>query len=406
MSLAMIAAVGALAVGATTSFFSDTETSVGNTFTAGTIDISVDEENPWASSWSNFLDKPCQVSYMTFVIENVGENPANIWKKLTNVKNGPGDTSYCGASSEPEYTEGGGIFEDGTCVDGDNNEYTERDNLSAFMVYDMAICKIPVNRAEIDSCPFIINNTTNPEENKKPDLEKTDVDGNRLWTVLIDENDQVRIDNVVDTWVKLNGKLAPGEKLVVSQSYHLMAWDDSGEAMITNWAQGDVMNFDVQLEARQLTAPAPGVSEDNTSIAKLTQKDTSGDVWTALSDGAKGTLTYKVEGATFDYSFTATGLTDNADYSLIYYGDPYPGNHPGALIANYTADSSGEINDVTGSTVLGIDLPEIPDANYGVGAKVWLVLAADYDEVNKKMSGWNPSQYLVDDGTLVNYDYN
>ena len=41
-SLAMIAAVGAIAVGATMSYFSDTETSTGNTFTAGAIDLTVD----------------------------------------------------------------------------------------------------------------------------------------------------------------------------------------------------------------------------------------------------------------------------------------------------------------------------------------------------------------------------
>jgi predicted ribosomally synthesized peptide with SipW-like signal peptide len=41
LSLAMIAAMAALAVGATTAYFSDTETSEGNTFTAGAIDLKV-----------------------------------------------------------------------------------------------------------------------------------------------------------------------------------------------------------------------------------------------------------------------------------------------------------------------------------------------------------------------------
>jgi predicted ribosomally synthesized peptide with SipW-like signal peptide len=42
ISLSIIAAVAAIAVGATTSYFSDTETSTGNTFTAGSIDLKVD----------------------------------------------------------------------------------------------------------------------------------------------------------------------------------------------------------------------------------------------------------------------------------------------------------------------------------------------------------------------------
>src|SRR3990167_4772485 len=56
--------VGALAVGATGAFFSDTETSTGNTFAAGDIDLQIDNESyilststpqvmiPWpATSW-------------------------------------------------------------------------------------------------------------------------------------------------------------------------------------------------------------------------------------------------------------------------------------------------------------------------------------------------------------------
>jgi len=42
ISLSVIAAVAAVAIGATTAFFSDTETSKGNVFTAGAIDLTVD----------------------------------------------------------------------------------------------------------------------------------------------------------------------------------------------------------------------------------------------------------------------------------------------------------------------------------------------------------------------------
>lgn len=40
----MIAAVAAVVVGATTAYFSDTETSTGNTFTAGSLDLKIDSE--------------------------------------------------------------------------------------------------------------------------------------------------------------------------------------------------------------------------------------------------------------------------------------------------------------------------------------------------------------------------
>jgi len=41
-SVGVLALVGALVLGATGAFFSDTETSTGNTFTAGAIDLGVD----------------------------------------------------------------------------------------------------------------------------------------------------------------------------------------------------------------------------------------------------------------------------------------------------------------------------------------------------------------------------
>ena len=37
--------------GGTWAYFSDVETSTGNTFGAGTLDLTVDSENPWASAY-------------------------------------------------------------------------------------------------------------------------------------------------------------------------------------------------------------------------------------------------------------------------------------------------------------------------------------------------------------------
>ena len=48
LSLSVIAVAAAVVVGATTAFFSDTETSTGNTFTAGAIDLKIDN-----SAWYN-----------------------------------------------------------------------------------------------------------------------------------------------------------------------------------------------------------------------------------------------------------------------------------------------------------------------------------------------------------------
>jgi len=56
ISLFTVAAVGGLAVGATQAFFSDTETSTGNTFQAGALDLKVDSECHY---WQDGVDIGC-----------------------------------------------------------------------------------------------------------------------------------------------------------------------------------------------------------------------------------------------------------------------------------------------------------------------------------------------------------
>ena len=89
ISLAVIGAVAAMAIGGTVAYFSDTETSTGNTFTAGTIDINLDPSGGQAvKTVSGDLDlKPSEVGYTKAIITNVGTNPAEIWKHIGNVKN-------------------------------------------------------------------------------------------------------------------------------------------------------------------------------------------------------------------------------------------------------------------------------------------------------------------------------
>jgi hypothetical protein len=48
-----------------------------------------------------------------------------------------------------------------------------------------------------------------------------------------------------------------------------------------------------------------------------------------------------------------------------------------------------------------MDLPHPTDHNYPGGAKIWLVLASDYD--GSKMVAWNPEAYLFEHN-LITYD--
>lgn len=110
LSVLTISLVGAVAIGATGAYFSDTETSTGNTFTAGTIDLMVNSENPWTTSGVIGGDvKPGEgATDWVITLNNVGTNPMDVWKHVTAVGSG-GPTPYpCASpiagnvSSEPE----------------------------------------------------------------------------------------------------------------------------------------------------------------------------------------------------------------------------------------------------------------------------------------------------------------
>ena len=138
----------------------------------------------------------------------------------------------------------------------------------------------------------------------------------------------------------------------------------------------------------------------NVAFVELWEKDPS--TWEIVEDGAWGKLKYNLEGPTFDFVFNGHGLEVGANYTLIYYADPWPGNNPGALIANGTANDEGDIH-LAGSLDLGMDLPHSSDGNYPDGAKVWLVPSDDYDGTTCQMTGWNPTECLFE-YDLITYD--
>jgi len=144
----------------------------------------------------------------------------------------------------------------------------------------------------------------------------------------------------------------------------------------------------------------------NTVTLQMNNKDAN---WIEIDDdGMSGTLTFAPIGTTFDYTFSATGLKASTDYCLIYYADPWAGNHPGAYIATITTDGSGNIVGSTGSVNLGINIPSSPDPNYvsHTGGKIWLVTAIDYDISTHSMKAWNMQDYLFEHNLVVYTDCN
>ncbi len=142
------------------------------------------------------------------------------------------------------------------------------------------------------------------------------------------------------------------------------------------------------------SGPSGPAGKSNNANLYLYEKNPS--TWSIVEGGAWGKMTYRVSGATFDFVFNGHGLDASTGFSLIYYADGWPGNHPGALIAAGATDSLGDIH-LRDSVNLGIDLPTPPDTNVGgYNAKIWLVLSSDYNSSTKSMTVWNPAAYLFE----------
>lgn len=217
-SLLMIGAVLAIAGAGTWAVFSDTEKSTG-TFTSGVIDIAVDGQNPWVKGPYEVTSnegcgtgqtettrlKPCYVGYIKFPVKNVGDNPANIWLKLKNVK----DSNF-GPRSEPELE-----AEKGTPID----------DISKHIAVDLNVGNVQLLEWNEKTT---LNSLSNADDHK----------GKKIFL----------------------GQFQAGEQKDVSISFHLAK--DAG-----NEYQGDRSTFDIELYAMQLSTPEnpyPGqVDDDN-----------------------------------------------------------------------------------------------------------------------------------------------
>jgi predicted ribosomally synthesized peptide with SipW-like signal peptide len=110
-SIMVIALVGVLIGGGIYGYFSDVETSAGNTFTAGTLDLEVDNENPWTSTpitVSN-MEPGAAASPVDITCENVGNLAGDLYLKITGV------TDDGSVVTEPECICEGGTWSGGSC---------------------------------------------------------------------------------------------------------------------------------------------------------------------------------------------------------------------------------------------------------------------------------------------------
>lgn len=244
LSLVTIVAVSAIAIGGTVAYFSDTEVSTGNTFTAGTIDLAVESENPWEANGQYVFAnlEPSDSEDINVTLNNVGTNDVVIWKKVkvTSESNN--------LQSEPECNAEGGVWSGTECSSSTIND------LSTQLVYSMKI---------------------GGSDNIK-----------KAW--------DVRVSDVNDLWIPV-GRLNAGASVTVDQNYYF-------SELAGNAYQGDQIVIDITFYAEQLNAPGPS---HTTRGVVLENKDAAGDWAPIVGDGTWGILTWDEVG---NYTGKAWGM--------------------------------------------------------------------------------------------------
>jgi len=320
-SLVVIVGVAALAIGGTIAYFSHTETSMGNTFATGTINFNVDGGSWGENGVIHIQDmKPGYTDYKKFTINNTGSNPANVWKKLSDMVT----TKQTGTPTD----------------------------LSNQIVYDLSV---KVYR-QIDTQPYWWDTIYTDSDNKT----LADIYGN-----LSSEDKGV-----------LLGMIPAGGKMEVTQSYHM-------KELAGNDYQGEVMTFNMSLFGEQLKNTVTMVQKNNPDPSDIMQ-ETAGTIY--------ATLKYNARDDQFKYDLDVKGLSASQNYVVVSGANPWNGSDTVQLAA-FTTDASGNYS--APGVVIDIDQDL-------TNAKIWVILASDWDNGTKHMTHWNPGYYLFETA-LIDY---
>ncbi len=221
LSIAAILIIG-LVAGGTVAYFSDTETSEDNTFTAGVIDLEIDPTTGQAVAIDGRLDlKPGETGLMTITLTpTAGSNPMHVWKHIVGITATDRDENGIIEPEQAYYTE--------------NGITTGKNDIDRYIHFDMTV-------DDVEEIP--------------------DTEG-WLLTKNLDDFEAVAgtgtpgTNQITDYWIYL-GILDPNdvegvESMTVVQSFHL-------DSMVENWAQSDILTFDEEFFALQIVG---GVTAD------------------------------------------------------------------------------------------------------------------------------------------------
>lgn len=379
ISLLTVGAVAGTTWAATGAFFSDTETSENNTFVAGAIDLKVD--------------------YTGYYNEEVGGDPWVQWDL-------------------EDLTESRRFFDFEDLKPGDFGEGT----ISLHVYNNPAWACVTIDPTMNDD-----NGSTEPE------LELDEPDGDSIFDGELAQSLQFEIwadtncNNTLDAGEQVltsgSGPVTPrmwpiadsqtSEPLDPQEDYCIgVNWNLPEE--VGNEAQTDKYMADISFyvaQARnneQFTCPVyEGFPEDETHTLRLENEIENPDgPWTVKSgDEIYADLTWDGDGAEFVYDLDAHNLASDTDYSLIYYADGWPGNHPGALLGEFVTDSNGDFIATNEAINLNHDLPHPDDENAAIGAKIWLIPSEAYNDTTFSVNTWPPDQdtWLFEGNVYINY---
>lgn len=198
LTLALMVMVS-FGVSKTFAAFRDTESSTGSSFQAGTVDISVDTNNPWTQSQQVTADgnttllKPSQVGFTKNTVTNVGNNSVHVWNRIFDIVDSGGNETYpCNGLSN-----GSNVTSEPECA-AEVAIGIRKDNVSGFIDYDLKM-----------NSQTIVDVSAGKSFSSR----------NKVWTYL--------------------GQLLPGANMEVEHSYHLRT--NAG-----NEYQGDRASFSLE----------------------------------------------------------------------------------------------------------------------------------------------------------------